>query len=406
MGKSVLVIATLDTKGEEVRYIKEKFARKGVGVIVLDSGMKGAPIGVVPQVSRREVAEAASVDIENVGKMRRGPAIEVMRKGVAVICKRLYQLDRIQGVMALGGSDGAILASAGMQELPTGFPKLIVSPIFQGREKFGEFVGLSDIVLMHSMIDILGINRISRRIFDNAVGAMVGMLDVVPPSEDTAKKKRMVGVTMYGQTTPAVMKAKSILEEENFEVVVFHPNGTGGKIMEKMAEEGLFSGVLDMTTHEIVDEMFGGVHAGGPKRLEVVGEKGIPQVVVPGCVDFILWGPISTLPKKYRKRPIYPFNPALTLVRTTKNGMIRIGRMMAMKLNRSKGPTVVLVPTGGLSMYDRPGEPIHDPVADAAFLKSLKTNLDSRIKVKEVDCHINDPVFAVECVNELKKMMG
>ena len=404
MGKVVLVIATLDTKGEEVKYVKEKFACKGVDAIVLDSGMRGAPIGVVPEVSRREVAEATGTDIEGVGEMRRGPAIEVMRKGVAVMCKRLYQLGRIQGVMALGGSDGAILASAGMQELPTGFPKLIVSPIFQGREKFGEFVGLSDIVLMHSMVDILGINRISRRIFDNAVGAMVGMLDVVPPSEDTAR--RMIGITMYGQTTPAVMKAKSILEEENFEVVVFHPNGTGGRIMEKMAQEGLFSGVLDMTTHEIVDGMFGGIHAGGLKRLEVVGEKGIPQVVVPGCVDFILCGPIDTLPKKYRKRPVYPFNPALTLVRTTKNEMIKIGRTMAEKLNRSKGSTVVLVPTKGLSMYDRPGEPIYDPVADAAFVKALTTNLNPRIKVKEVNCHINDPVFAVECVNELKKVIN
>jgi uncharacterized protein (UPF0261 family) len=400
--KTVLIIATLDTKGEEVKYIKEKLEGKGKRVLVLDSGTRGAPIGVKADIPREEVAKAAGSDIEKVNGMRRGPAIEVMKKGIAKICKELYEAGRVHGIMSLGGSDGACLASAGMQVLPPGVPKMLISPVFQGKETFGEFVGSKDILCMHSMIDILGINQFSRKIFDNAVGAMVGMLDAdVSPKVEEGK---MIGTTMYGNTTPAVMRAKSLLERDGFEVLVFHPNGTGGRIMEQLAEEGILAGVLDITPHEFVDEMYGGQHAGGPRRLEVVGEVGVPQVVAPGCVDFILWG--GPLPERYKDRRTYPFNPYLTLVRTTVEEMVEIGETMAKKLNKAIGPVTVVVPLKGMSMYNKPGDPIYYPEADAAFLKSLKAHLDPKIKLVEVDAHINDPVFADRCVSELEAILG
>ena len=402
MEKTVLIIATLDTKGEEVKYIKEKLEGKGKRVLVLDSGTRGAPIGVKADIPREEVAKAAGSDIEKVNGMRRGPAIEVMKKGIAKICKELYEAGRVHGIMSLGGSDGACLASAGMQVLPPGVPKMLISPVFQGKETFGEFVGSKDILCMHSMIDILGINQFSRKIFDNAVGAMVGMLDAdVSPKVEEGK---MIGTTMYGNTTPAVMRAKSLLERDGFEVLVFHPNGTGGRIMEQLAEEGILAGVLDITPHEFVDEMYGGQHAGGPRRLEVVGEVGVPQVVAPGCVDFILWG--GPLPERYKDRRTYPFNPYLTLVRTTVEEMVEIGETMAKKLNKAIGPVTVVVPLRGMSMYNKPGDPIYYPEADAAFLKSLKAHLDPKIKLVEVDAHINDPVFADRCVSELEAILG
>jgi uncharacterized protein (UPF0261 family) len=400
--KTVLIIATLDTKGEEVRYIKERLEERGKRVLVMDSGTRGTPIGIKADIPREEVARAAGHDIREINEMRRGPAIEAMKKGIAKICRELYEAGKIHGIMSVGGSDGACLASAGMQVLPPGVPKLLISPVFQGKETFGEFVGTKDVICMHSMIDILGINQFSRKIFDNAVGAMVGMLDAnVSPK---IEKGNMIGTTMYGNTTPAVMRAKALLERDGFEVLVFHPNGTGGRIMEQLAEEGMLAGVLDMTPHEFVDEMYGGQHAGGPRRLEVVGEAGVPQVVAPGCVDFILWG--GPLPEKYKNRKTYPFNPYLTLVRTTIEEAREIGETMARKLNKARGPVTVVVPLRGMSMYNRPGEPIYYPEADAEFLRALKERLDPRIKLVEVDAHINDPIFADVCVSELEALLG
>ena len=392
MSKTIAIMATLDTKGEEVKYLKERIERRGKKVFIIDMGLRGVPAAIPTDVTRDMLAEASGSTMAVVEKMVRGEAIEIMVKGIAKVIRDSYDRGKFQGILAIGGLDGALLASAGLRALPLGVPKFLLTPIAEGEEKFGTYIGTSDMIMMHSVVDILGINQISRKVFDNAVGALVGMVDmnVVPKLEG----KNVIAATMYGNTTPAVMRAKNILEEKGFEVVIFHPNGTGGRAMEELIEEGLVNAVLDMTPHEIVDELFHGVHAGGPHRLEAAGKKGIPQVVVTGCLDFILLGPIANLEEKYKKRQMYFFNPAVTMVRMTLEERATVGRVMAEKLNKATGPTRVLVPLKGFCMYCHPGEPLHDPEGDRMLIETLKKNLKPQIPVLEVDAYINDPEFA------------
>lgn len=307
-------------------------------------------------------------------------------------------------VISIGGMDGALLAAAGMQELPIGVPKLIVTPIAQGTEPFGNYVGTKDIMMMHSIVDILGINEISRKVFDVAVGAIVGMVDA-NVSPKMVRDKKLIATTMFGNTTPAVERAKSLLEEKGYEVVVFHPNGTGGRAMEELIEQGAFTAVLDMTPHEITGELFGGFYRAGPDRLEAAGKKGIPQLVVPGCIDFLIQGPLDSLSAKYKKRKVYYFNSAVTMVRITGKEMATTARVMASKLNKAVGPTAVAIPLGGFNMYCHKGEALYDPDADMVFIKTLKEYLKPQIKVTEVDAHINDPVFAEAVVPILIEMI-
>lgn len=392
MNQTIAIMATLDTKGEEVKYLKEQIERRGKKVFIIDMGLRGVPAAIPADVTREELAEASGSSMSVVEKKVRGEAIEIMVRGIAKVVRDSYEQGKFHGLLAIGGLDGALLASAGLRALPLGVPKFLLTPIAEGNEKFGTYIGTSDMIMMHSVVDILGINQISRMVFDNAVGAMVGMVDmkVVPRLE----ARNVIAATMYGNTTPAVMRAKKILEEQGFELVVFHPNGTGGRAMEELIEEGLINAVLDMTPHEIVDELFHGVHAGGPHRLEAAGRKGIPQVVVPGCLDFILLGPIAGLEEKYLNRKYYFFNPAVTMVRMTHEEMATVGRVMAEKLNKSTGPTRVLIPLQGFCMYCHPGEPLYDPEGDRKLIASLKSHLNPQIPVEEMDAHINDPRFA------------
>jgi uncharacterized protein (UPF0261 family) len=404
MSKTIAIMATLDTKGEEVKYLKERIERRGKKVFIIDMGLRGVPAPIPTDVTRDMLAEASGSTMAVVEKKVRGEAIEIMVKGIAKVIRDSYDKGKFQGILAIGGLDGALLASAGLRALPLGVPKFLLTPIAEGNEKFGTYIGTSDMIMMHSVVDILGINQISRKVFDNAVGAMVGMvdMDVVPKLEG----RNVIAVTMYGNTTPAVMRAKNILEEKGFEVVVFHPNGTGGRAMEELIEEGLVNAVLDMTPHEIVDELFHGVHAGGPHRLEAAGKKGIPQVVVTGCLDFILLGPMASLEEKYKKRQMYFFNPAVTMVRMTLEERATVGRVMAEKLNKATGPTRVLIPLKGFCMYCHPGEPLHDPEGDRMLIETLKKHLKPQIPVVEVDAHINDPEFADTAAAAMIELIG
>lgn len=406
MRKTIAIIATLDTKGEEVKYLKGQIEKKGKDVLVIDSGIRGTPEAVKPDISREAVARAAGFCIEELQKKDRGPAVEAMMEGIRKVVREAYEAGGFQGIISTGGQDGALLASAGMRELPIGVPKFILTPIAQGKETFGTYVGTKDIIMMHSVVDILGINEVSRKVFDIAVGAIVGMVDADVSPEAKLPGKKLIAVTMYGNTTPAVMMAKKLLEKKGYEVVVFHPNGTGGRAMEELVEEGFFTAVLDMTTHEITDELFDGLHAGGPNRLEAAGRRGVPQVVVPGCVDFILAGPLDTLPQIYKKRKTYPFNPAVTLVRVSKKEMVAIAEVMANKLNKATGPTTVLIPLCGFSMYCHEGEALYDPESDKIFVHTLEKHLRPQIGVKKVNAHINDPEFAEEAVSTLVHMIG
>ena len=404
MDRTIAIVATMDTKGYEVKYFKEQIEKKGKKILVIDDGMLNPPLAVKPDITQETVAEAAGSSFQVVKGLGRGAAEEIMMKGVAKVLKDAYAAGRFDGVIAIGGMDGALLAAAGMRVLPVGVPKLIVTPIFQGQEPFGNYVGTNDLMMMHSIVDILGINVISKNIFDVAIGAIVGMVDANVSSK-IAWGKNLIATTMLGNTTPAVMRAISLLEEKGYEIVVFHPNGTGGRAMEELVEQGAFTAVLDMTTHEVTGGVFGGAYPGGPRRLEVAGEKGVPQLVVPGCIDFLSLGPFDSLPAKYKKRKVYYFNPARTMVKLSRGEMATLGEVIANKLNKAIGPTVVAIPLGGFNMYSHEGEALYDPEVDRAFIKALKKHLKPEIKVTEVDAHINDPVFAETVVPLLTGMI-
>jgi len=403
MHKTIAIMATLDTKGAEIKYIKDLIEESGKDVLVIDMGLRGVPLGVVADITRTQLAKAAGSTVEKLAAMGRGDAIEIMIPGITKFVRGLYAEGRFHGIMAVGGLDGALLAAGAMRSLPLGVPKLLLTPVAQGKQTFGAFVGTSDLLVMHSVIDILGINEVSRKIFRTAVGAMIGMLDMEVSTK--LEGRNVVAMTMYGNTTPAAMRAKKLFEAKGYEVVVFHPNGTGGMAMEELIEQGLFTGVFDLTTHEITDWLYNGVHSCGPERLDSACKMGIPQVVVPGCVDFILKGPIGDLSPEFKKRKIYNFNPAVSLVGTTPEEMGCIAGVMAKKLNRAKGNLVVMIPLQGLSMYCHPGEALYDPERDAAFFNTFKKALFPHIRVIEVDAHINDPGFADRAVEELIAMM-
>ncbi len=402
VSKSILIIATLDTKGSETQYLKTLIEKRGHQTLVIDTGILGPPL-FQPDISRDEVAQAGGTSIEGLIRNReKGKAIQAMAEGSKRIAQKLYQEGKISGIIGLGGAQGTEIGTSAMRALPMGFPKLMVSTVASGYAQFGTYVGTKDLLMMHSVVDILGLNAFSRVILSNAAGAIVGMVEA--KEEFKRPENKQIGMTIYGTTTPGCMVAKAYLETRGFEVVAFHPNGTGGRAMEEMIEEGILSGVLDMTTHELTDELLGGLHRAGPKRLESAGQIGIPQVVVPGSIDFIVTGPMDTLPPEYRRRKYIAHNPSITLVRATPEEMKAVGKMMASKLNRAKGPTVVMIPLRGFSYPNRKGEPLYDEEGNQAFITSIKENLKG-IRVIEVDAHINDPEFGNEAAQVLERLI-
>jgi uncharacterized protein (UPF0261 family) len=389
----IALIGTLDTKGDEIAYVRERLAALGVRPVVIDSGILGDP-GTSADVTREEVARAAGYalkDVQSAGS--RGAAVELMEQGVRAVCLRLWLEGRLHGVLCLGGAEGALLGAAGMRALPVGVPKLIVTPSASGRRAFGPFVGESDVLVMHSVVDILGLNPIARAVFDNAAAAVAGMArEAGRPLQDLSG--RSVGITMLGHTTPAVMRIRASLEQAGHEPVIFHANGVGGPAMEKLVEAGALAGVIDYTLSELANSILDGLHATGPDRLRVAGAQGLPQVVVPGCVDFFNQGAPDTLPTEYRARKSYYHNPVATLVRLEPDEMAELGRMVADRLNESRGPVCIVAPTLGFSLADVEGGDLWFPEADAAFLDALGASLRPDIQLELVDTHVNDPELA------------
>ncbi|HZC13713.1 MAG TPA: Tm-1-like ATP-binding domain-containing protein [Thermoleophilaceae bacterium] len=391
----IALIATLDTKGEEVAYVRDRIRALGAEAMVIDTGVLGEPSGCEPDVSREDVARAAGQELDEVrGAGSRGAAVEQMQVGVQAVIERLWGERAIDGVLCLGGAEGALLGAAAVAGLPVGVPKLIVSPSASGRRPFGPFVGEGDTLVMHSVTDILGINPISRAVFDNAAAAVVGMArDAGRPVESLGE--RCVGITMLGHTTPAVMRMLPPLEEAGHAPVVFHANGVGGPAMERLIAAGAISGVIDFTLSELANAMHPtGIHATGPSRLTVAGEHGLPQLVVPGCVDFFNQGALSELPERYRDRKRYFHNPVATLVRLTALEEAELGRIVAERLAGARGPVAVLCPTRGFSLADVEGGDLWDPDADRAFIDSLRESLPPSVPFEEVDAHVDDPDFA------------
>lgn len=401
MAKTICIVGALDTKGEEFAFLKAEIEKRGCNTLVIDVGVLGEPL-FQPDVPRERVAEAGGTPLaELVGQQDRGSAMAVMTRGVAVVAGQLYAEKKFDGIISMGGGGGTVMGTSAMRALPVGFPKVMVSTVASG--DVSGYVGTTDITMMPSIVDVAGLNRISRTIFTNAAGAICGMvMGEVVPGED---EKPLVTVTMFGNTTRAVNHAKEILERAGYEVLVFHATGTGGRTMEALIEAGYITAVLDMTTTEWADEVCGGVLSAGPHRLEAAAKKGIPQVVVPGCIDMCNFWARNTVPEKYQNRNLYEWNPNITLMRTTPEENTRMGEIFAEKLNQATGPVAVYIPWGGVSELDPAGKPFHSPEAMQAFVTALKKNLRSDIPVIEMQQDINDPFFSGTTAEALLDML-
>jgi uncharacterized protein (UPF0261 family) len=397
---TIAILGTMDTKGVEHGFVADLIKQRGHTVLVIDVGTLGEP-RLKPDVTRNEVASAAGVQLAAlVAKRDRGEAVAAMSRGAPVVLAKLVAERRIDGVISLGGGGGTAIATAAMRALPIGFPKLMVSTLASGNT--AQYVGVKDIVMFPSIVDVAGLNRISREILTRAAGAICGMVEAKPA---TGEDKPVIVASQFGNTTACVDRARKIIEDAGYEVLVFHATGTGGRTLESLIEAGLVAGVLDVTTTEWADELVGGILSAGPTRLEAAARRGVPAVVSTGCLDMVNFGPPETVPVKFAARRFYQHNPQVTLMRTTPDECAKLGRILAEKLNLSTGPVTVLLPLRGGSVIGAPGGPFHDADADTALYASLKAAVRPDIPVLEVDCAINDPPFAEACAQALLRYL-
>jgi len=400
---TVVLVGTLDTKGREYAFLAERLREREVDVLLVDAGIVGEPL-TQPDVTRQEVAQAAGSDVAALAAAGdRGAAIETMARGAAEVVKRLHADGKLDAIGGLGGSGGSALVTRAMRELAIGVPKLMVSTVASGDTS--PYVGSVDVTMMYSVVDIAGVNRVSARIMTNAAGALAGMARATVP--DLGDERPIVVASMFGVTTAAVTTARERLEELGYEVLVFHQTGAGGGSMEKLLEAGFAVGSLDVTTTEFCDQVAGGVLAAVPERLESAGRAGLPQVVSLGALDMVNFGPLETVPERYRDRNLYVHNPTITLMRTTPDECREIARIVARKLNAAVGPTVLFVPLRGISAIATEGQPFHDPEADEALFSTLREELDTaKVEVHELDLDVNDPAFALAMANRLDELLG
>jgi uncharacterized protein (UPF0261 family) len=412
--KTVLLIGTLDTKGKEYQYLRERLDMEGIGSLLMDVSCKEFQSEYSSDIHCNEVAQAAKEDFESVSRMERIPAQKVMTEGAIKLSEELFRQGKFHGIMALGGSNGSAIACAVMQRFPFGIPKIMVSTMASGDVR--GYVGYKDIVMLNPVGDI-SINRVTKRIFLNAVRAMGGMLKGESIKEEA--RRIQVAVTVFGVVQPCAEHAKELLEEKGFEVILFHTSGTGGMALEDLVKQGEIDAVLDVSTTELADEVVGGVLSAGPHRMEAAGDMGIPQVIMPGAIDLVNFKTPETVPEKWKDRVFYRHTPHITLMRTNVEESALLGRLFAKKINEAKGQTVVLIPVQGFSAYDSPegpksitlqGGPADRswfwPEADRAFYRALKENLDhSRIRYHELSMHINESGFAERAVRELEAML-
>ena len=387
----VYLLATLDTKGPEAAFVRDRLVALGAAVEVVDTSC-GGRAGDRGQAVTAAAAEAAKVVAE------------------------AFAAGKVDGVLAIGGSAGTTIGTTAMRALPIGVPKLMVSTLASGQVR--QYVGDKDILMLNSIVDIAGINRISRLVLSQAAAAMGGMVRAqcgirnleygmeagvgIPHSalRTPHSDRPLIAATMFGVTTPCVQQARKILEEAGYEVLVFHATGNGGQAMESLIREGLIAGVLDITTTELADELVGGVLSAGPTRLTAAGERGIPQVVSVGALDMVNFGPVDTVPETFKHRKFHVHNASITLMRTTPEENAKLGEEIGRKVAAAKGPACILLPLQGVSAIDRAGQPFDDPAARAALFEGIRRNHGSA-ELIEFDRHINDPAFAEAAANKL-----
>jgi uncharacterized protein (UPF0261 family) len=398
---TVVLVGTLDTKGVEYAYLRDRIRDHGVEVVVIDAGVLDEPL-IEPDVTRLEVAAAAGADVEQLAAAGdRAAALEAMGRGAARIAHRLHAAGRLQGLAGLGGTGGSSVATAAMRALPVGTPKLIVSAV--APRDIRPYIGGTDVTLMYAVTDISGINRISAPILSNAAAAIAGMAKSRPPDLDGSKP--LVGASMFGITMPCVNAARKRLEELGYEVVVFHQTGTGGRSLEALIEEGRVKAVLDVTTTELADELVGGICPAAPGRLETAGRLGVPQVVTLGALDFVCMGALEKIPETLAGRTFHQHTPEMIGMRTTPEECAELGRTIARKLNASIGPTALFLPLRGVSLYAIEGRVFHDAAADEALFTALREHVDARrVEMYELDVDINDQEFALAMANRLHEL--
>jgi uncharacterized protein (UPF0261 family) len=389
----VLVIGTLDTKGPEVAYLRDKLKEHGLNPYVIDVGILGEPIGITPDFSKVQLAQFGGTTIEKVQNAgSRGAAVELMRKFVVKKVEEMVANKEVIGAIGLGGAEGGVMTAAALMALPIGAPKIVISPIASGKHEFAPLVGTTDMMTMHSIVDILGLNDISKTIFDNAAAAVYGIIQKGHPLTKPQPGTKAVAVTMLGNTNTAVTAMQPLMKDAGYELVVFHANGVGGPAMEQLAAEGQFVGIIDFTPNEIAANLVGGIHVANQDRLKVAGRLGIPQVVVPGCVDFVVFH-ANTVPENLKDRPLYNHNPEYWLVRLDGDEMQQLGKKFAESLNESTSVVKVAVPTKGLSIPNKVGGVFFDPAADKKFMDQMQNTLKDEISVTNFDMHVNDAEF-------------
>lgn len=400
----VAILGTFDTKGAEHAALADLIRGDGFETLLIDVSTGGEP-SITPDVPATEVAAAGGEDWRAAfARKDRGECVALMARAAPGFLARLAAEDRIHGVISLGGGGGTAIATAAMRALPVGFPKLMVSTMASGN--VAHYLGASDIVMMPAIVDVSGLNRISRLIFENAAGAIRGMVAAAASRRGrTAEDRPLVVASMFGNTTACVEAARRILEAAGCEVLVFHATGSGGRAMESLISSGLIAGVLDITTTEWADELVGGVLSAGPDRLDAAGKAAVPAIVAPGCLDMVNFAAPETVPAQYAGRNIYRHNPQVTLMRTIVAESAELGKILAEKLNRYTAPLTVLLPLRGLSLIGTAGQPFHDPEADRALFDSLKSRLRPGIAIREIDGAINDPAFAGACAESLLENM-
>lgn len=410
---NVVLVGTLDTKGVEYGWLRERLLRTGVEVITVDTGIMNEPL-VPADVPREAVARAAGTELSALrAAADRGAAVTAMARGAEAVLLRLHAEGRLHGVLAIGGSGGTSIATRAMRALPLGVPKVMVSSMASGDT--APYVGSADITMMYSVVDIAGINSVSGPVLANAVAAVTGMagayarsaLELRRPAPLGSGPRPLVAASMAGVTTTGVDAARERLTELGYEVLVFHVSGTGGRTLETLAGQGVFAGVLDLTLSELADDLCGGILTAGPDRLSAAGRAGIPQVVSLGALDMVKFGPLESLPERVRHRRIHVHNPSITVIRTTGAECAELGRRVAVKLRAATGPTALCLPLRGLSTLGAPGGPYHDPDADGALFAALREGLrGSAARIHDYDTHINDPEFGRAAADRLHAMIG
>ena len=400
--KSIVMLGCFDTKGEDFSYLLKSLGALGQQVITINTGVMDTSVDFPIDVDQDAVAAAAGSDLETIRKSNdRGRAVELMGKGAAAMLADLASKDKIKGVIGMGGGGGTYIILEAMQEVPLGIPKFCLSTVVA--KDLSRQIGVKDISLMSSVVDVAGLNSISRLLIRQAASAIVAMADTKVDASEEVKKS--IAISMFGNTTKCVDKCTELLKCKGYEVMAFHATGVGGATMESLIREGVFDAVLDVTTTELADELCGGILSAGPDRLTAATEMGIPQIVVPGCLDMVNFAQMDTLPEKYRTRQLYSWAPDVTLMRTNtaENGIL--GKQLVDKLIGAKAPVEILIPLKGISQIDSVGDIFYDSEADSSLFGAIKESADGRVPVMEVDAHINDEAFAKILVERLLKIM-